>query len=217
MEIHAPKPPHSLKDFLLELLTITIGILIALSLEGVVQWVHHRHLVHEAEANLATEVAENQQEIRTTLQGLRTTRDQLSRVVDAIHQLQAHRTSRSFTNPTVNWTLSELHATSWNTAASTGALAYMGYPEVKRFTRVYDLQQEFMQMQSHTFDSAVNVYGLMPLAGKSASKITDSQLEAAERSTGIAIAAASGLMDIATALEKEYAGLAASSDHGSSP
>jgi hypothetical protein len=34
MEIHPPHAIHSAKDFLLQLLTITIGILIALALEG---------------------------------------------------------------------------------------------------------------------------------------------------------------------------------------
>ena len=47
MEIHSPHPIHSVKDFLLQLLTITIGILIALTLEGTLERAHHRRLIHE--------------------------------------------------------------------------------------------------------------------------------------------------------------------------
>jgi hypothetical protein len=38
MEIHAPRHIGSWKEFFRELLTITIGILIALSLEGLLGW-----------------------------------------------------------------------------------------------------------------------------------------------------------------------------------
>src|SRR4051794_19559960 len=50
---------HGWRDFLLHLLTITIGLFIALSLEGLVQWHHHRELVHEAEMSLHTEIRAN--------------------------------------------------------------------------------------------------------------------------------------------------------------
>ncbi len=60
LDIH---PPHSriqgFKDFSLHLLTITIGLLIALSLESCVEWQHRRHLVREAEDGLNGEVKEN--------------------------------------------------------------------------------------------------------------------------------------------------------------
>ena len=51
MEIHPPeKPIHTVRDFLLQLMTITAGILIALSLEGAIEWSQHRTLVSEVKA-----------------------------------------------------------------------------------------------------------------------------------------------------------------------
>ena len=45
LDVHPPhEKVHGFKDFLLHILTITIGLLIALSLEGCVEWRHHRHL-----------------------------------------------------------------------------------------------------------------------------------------------------------------------------
>ena len=52
-----------------------------------------------------------------------------------------------------DWTLDELHATSWNTASATGAIAHMDYSQVKRYTRIYDLQQQFMTTQNRAFDA----------------------------------------------------------------
>ena len=60
IEVHPPtEPVHGWRDFLVHLLTITIGLVIALSLEGCVEWRHHRHLVHEAEASLQREIESN--------------------------------------------------------------------------------------------------------------------------------------------------------------
>jgi hypothetical protein len=54
VEVHPPsKPIHSIKDFMVHLLAITIGLLIALGLEAAVEAVHHRSLVREARHNIA--------------------------------------------------------------------------------------------------------------------------------------------------------------------
>jgi hypothetical protein len=49
MDLHPPHQPiHTLKDFLLHLLTITVGLFIALTLEAAIESLHHRHLVRDA-------------------------------------------------------------------------------------------------------------------------------------------------------------------------
>jgi len=60
IDVHPPhEPMHGWRDFFLHLTTITIGLLIALSLEAAVEWQHHRHLAHEAEASLHSEIEHN--------------------------------------------------------------------------------------------------------------------------------------------------------------
>ena len=60
IEVHPPSEPvHGWRDFLIHLATITIGLLIALSLEGCVEFWHHRSLVHEAEASMQIEIEGN--------------------------------------------------------------------------------------------------------------------------------------------------------------
>ncbi len=58
--------PFTVGAILLDLATITIGLLIALGLEGCVEWQHHRHLVHEAEASLRAEIKSNESTLKVT-------------------------------------------------------------------------------------------------------------------------------------------------------
>ena len=63
MDIHPPHPIHTWKDFGVQLVTITAGILIALSLEGVRESLHDRALVREARENIRREITDNQREV----------------------------------------------------------------------------------------------------------------------------------------------------------
>jgi hypothetical protein len=57
LDVHAPHEKiHGIRDFLLHLFTITVGLLIALALEGCVERWHHRELRNEADANLRQEL-----------------------------------------------------------------------------------------------------------------------------------------------------------------
>jgi len=56
MEIHKPKAAHSWREFLTEIGTIVIGILIALSLEQSIEALHERQLGHEAQEAIDAEM-----------------------------------------------------------------------------------------------------------------------------------------------------------------
>jgi hypothetical protein len=79
IEVHPPHGPvQTWRDFLLHLATITIGLLIALGLEGCVEWMHHRHLVHQAEASLKTEIENNDSAAQKLLASLHKQQDVLA-------------------------------------------------------------------------------------------------------------------------------------------
>ena len=72
MDVHPPSEPiHSWRDFFIHLITITIGLLIALSLEGVVEWFHHRHLVDQARVDMREELLGNRQSLAQNLSFVR--------------------------------------------------------------------------------------------------------------------------------------------------
>src|SRR4051812_26291602 len=82
MEIHAPdKPSHSKKEFMLHMLTVVLGILIELALDGMVTWAHHRILVREARANNATELQNNKETIQKAVTEIQARQKQLEDMI----------------------------------------------------------------------------------------------------------------------------------------
>lgn len=59
MHIHKPKPLHSLREFLSEIIVIVAGIVIALGGEQVVEAIHWHHKVESAEAAIRTELGDD--------------------------------------------------------------------------------------------------------------------------------------------------------------
>src|ERR1700689_3634043 len=87
IDIHPPHQPiHGWREFFLHLATITIGLLIALGLEGMVEWQHHRHLVHEAEASLHNEIKSNSDAMKRALDSLHKNQENLKRDVSLLKQ-----------------------------------------------------------------------------------------------------------------------------------
>ena len=150
MDIHPPHGPvNSFKDFLLHLLTVILGILIALSLEGLIEWHHHRSLAEEARSNLTAEIRENRQLLAGGLPAAPAAEQRLKATIETIEAYRKDR--RDDRTSKLDWSfgLFPLSATGWSTASSTGALSYMDYSEVQGYTRAYVLQDEFLTMQQN--------------------------------------------------------------------
>ena len=57
MDIHKPKPWHGWREFLKEIGTIVIGVLIALGAEQAVEWLHWQEKVHATERAVRRDLA----------------------------------------------------------------------------------------------------------------------------------------------------------------
>ena len=156
MEVHPPHSPiHSVKEFMLHLLAITIGLLIALGLEAGVEWIHHRHLVREARENIAQEIRDNQKNLAKELAVLPQEEGQLERLMGVVGDLEHGRASKP---DKMVWSVTRLSDSSWNTAFSTGAVAHMDYDEVRRYSQLYALQQMFNSTMDHYLESRRDMY-----------------------------------------------------------
>src|SRR6516225_7037399 len=95
MDIHPPLGPlMSWREILLHLGIVTIGILIALSLEGLVEWNHHRHLVREARENIRIEIEDNQKELTGHLKQVEKIRSDHHAILQWIADLRkSHKSS----------------------------------------------------------------------------------------------------------------------------
>jgi len=143
MDVHPPHGPiRSWKDFTLHLLTITIGLLIALTLEAAVQSLHHRHTVKEARANLRREIGENHTLYAENLRFLQTKLAQLEQDVDQLRDLRAGKTPEKFE---LQWSFdwSSYPDSAWKSARDSGAIGYMRPEVIKKYSELYG-QQSFV-------------------------------------------------------------------------
>jgi hypothetical protein len=101
LEVSPPHQPiHSWKDFLLHLLTITIGLFIALTLEAAVESMHHRHMVREARQNLRREIVDNHKLYANNVLKLQLNRNRLSHDIEQLREL---RDGRKLDSPNLSW------------------------------------------------------------------------------------------------------------------
>lgn len=114
LDVHSPHERiHGFRDFLLHLLTITIGLLIALGLEGCVEWSHHRHLRQEADANLHQEIRDNKKELAETRSSIANERENLINVLKFLEarslnqHYNIHRLSLNFNLATLRTRVGE--------------------------------------------------------------------------------------------------------------
>jgi hypothetical protein len=145
MDVHAPhKPIHSTKEFLVHLLAITIGLLIALGLEATVEWVHHRHLARDARENIFQEFRANQKDVLRQLKALPAEDKHLDEILSMVNDAQHGRPHKPMED--FMWTGVLLRDSAWNAASSTGAIAFMDYDEVRRYSQVYALQKLYVSL-----------------------------------------------------------------------
>jgi hypothetical protein len=143
LDVHPPHGPiRSWKDFTLHLLTITIGLLIALTLEAAVQAMHHRHMVKEARANLRREIIENQRLYTQNLRSLQAKMVQLQQDIDQLRELRAGKTPEHFD---LQWSFdwNGFVESAWTSARDIGAVGYMQSEVVEEYSGLYS-QQTFV-------------------------------------------------------------------------
>jgi hypothetical protein len=143
IEVHPPEEPlRGWRDFLIHLATITIGLLIALSLEGCVEFWHHRSLVHEAEESMQVEIRANAKELQGALDDVRKEQEYLSQDIAVMKKIIAHPNETNREDLTINFRIRGFNNVSWKTAESTGALSYMPYERAKEYSNLYGAQNE---------------------------------------------------------------------------
>jgi hypothetical protein len=141
MDIHAPhQPVHSWRDFFTHIVIITIGLFLALMLEAGVEWMHHRHIVHEARANIRQELQGNHDNAQKDLGYIQAAIDRANANLATIRRLRADQ--KNFKGSLdYSMQFASFDSAAWTTARETGALGYMPYKEVQDDGGLYTDQQ----------------------------------------------------------------------------
>jgi hypothetical protein len=155
LDVHPPhERMHGFRDFALHLMTITIGLLIALSLEGCVEWREHRRVLHEAETGLRGEIDHNSKIVVSLRPLIDAQQKELDDDLTVLDRLKTHP-SASPGQLSFGYRGSTFDDVAWKTAQSTGALAYMSYSEASAYSNVYDLQNEVFKAEKDVTDEVL--------------------------------------------------------------
>jgi hypothetical protein len=176
VDVSSPHQPiHSWKDFLLHLLTITIGLFIALTLEAAVEAMHHRHLVREARANLQAEMVENRKLYAINVLKLQLNRNQLAHDIEQLREL---RDGRKLDNADLSWTWdwNSYRDAAWKTAHESGAVSYMDSESISTYSTVY-AQQDYVNATAVAILNEESRVGAPLAATKDAAKLNAAELE----------------------------------------
>jgi len=203
MDIHPPHGAiHTKKDFFIHLLTIIAGILIALGLEALITWGHHRTLVHEARANLAIEIRNNKETVDKASAEMRNRQQGLADIIHAMQALEAGKPAPK--NLSYTFVGYNLYSTAWTTAAASGATAHMDYEQLKRYTDLYNLQQIFMNLQYQAFAATAEISDLRWIMDRDPKTISKARMEQIETASARYLTILDALTDAAQQLSKKY-------------
>jgi hypothetical protein len=215
MDIELPHGPvETWRDFFVHLVVITLGLLIALALEGIVGYVHERHLVHEANANITSEMRDNQKEVEDSVKSCTKYQEDMKHLIAVMEQARAGQNLHGSVN--LAFEKADLNTASWRTAAATGAIAFMRYRSVKRYEDIYGSQADFELAQDRAMDSWASLYApFMQFVGPGGNdkdngkkaKLTDAQvaqIDKIEEQTQLYIGRLIVVQSIGKALDRQY-------------
>jgi hypothetical protein len=137
---HIPPRRRRLRHFLLQLLPVTAGILIALLVVGAVDLARSRALVGAAREAIALEIAENARALENRATSFAVMQDELANVSALVDDI-LNRGRSDIDSYSYTLDLPRLTRASWDSADRTGALAHMDYAEVRRYAELYARQQ----------------------------------------------------------------------------
>jgi hypothetical protein len=137
MDIHAPEgPTHSFKDFFIHIVIVTIGILIALGLEGIRETIYEHRIVRDARENFRAELQANRTNLDKEILNDNKTLTQIDQIIADLPKLRLNPTQLKERVAELKPSGYFFSSSRWESALSTGALGHMPVEEVNRYAEV---------------------------------------------------------------------------------
>jgi hypothetical protein len=134
MEMHPlASAPHSFKDLAIHIGIVTVGILIALSLEGVRESIHEHGLVRDARASFRLEIEPDIRQMTLELAKVDTANHATQAVIADLPTLANDPVELKQRVDAIFTSGYSLTSSSWAGALSSGALSHMSADEVSRY------------------------------------------------------------------------------------
>jgi hypothetical protein len=164
MDIHKPKPWHGVREFLKEIGTIVIGVLIALGAEAVVERLHEARLSDEAQAIVRDEINVDITNMATRFAPER--EDCVQRRLDEIDALlDRAEAGQAFAPPAVFGMPKKplVFTQRWVAATAGGRTSLLSSTEQRKFGRVYAYLQRLDEDLTQERDAWFTLHALKGL------------------------------------------------------
>jgi len=163
VEVHPPHHPiMSVKEFLIHMLAITIGLLIAVGIEGLVELHHERKLVNEARETLREEIDHNSKTVSDALPDIESEKTAMADNIKLLTRITENPKDKDAQLGAIRagFNIVGLRNTAWKTAQATNALAFMPYDEAQRYADIYGAQQAFSDEQDKLLEDEAQLMGV---------------------------------------------------------
>jgi hypothetical protein len=188
LDVHAPhRPIHGWKDFLLHLVVITVGLLIAVGIEGCVELHREHKLVREARETMREEIQHNSDKMKDAVVTLDQQRETMKKNIAALTRIQENPKDKEAQNAQIDadFSIIGLRETAWKTAQTTGALSFMPYAEAQRYSDVYGAQKDFLDEQDKILEDEAQFLGLIAKTNFGHNGVTPEQASLALERFGV--------------------------------
>jgi hypothetical protein len=170
MEISPPHHPvRSLKEALVHILIVTIGILIALSLDGIREGFRERRLVQDARDNFQLDIRANETHLASETGNLRKVEQAIS--ADLAQMKGSDAAAAGPLKEPIQPGFYFFRTTSWDTALSTGALGRMDPAEVSRYADIHEDVLFYTAIQGEALKAYLDLQALQSLPNLSREQI----------------------------------------------
>ena len=175
MDIHPPGGSiHSLRDYLLHLSMVVLGIVIALGLDGLREVWHERALVRHSVEAMRSEVQYNRDFLSKAITNYDQSRVAVQGIVRLIEARQHQQpVDDAALTRTLNLAIPPLNSGAWQAAVTTQALAHMDYPQAQLWSSAYAFQNQVQLLQNDW----ISVYGRLSLLGRISDDESPEQLQ----------------------------------------
>ena len=192
LDVHPPPhAAHGWRDFFVHIVTIVIGLLIAIGLEQAVEGIHHRQEVSEARAAIAQERIENQHQFATTTELFRGETKRFQRNLAVLQYLQQHPGAAPESWPgKISWHcyITAFSTAAWQAAQHSGVTTRMSPADVRQLEHLYD-QLGVVQASSAERLRAISAARRYTASDANPSRLTETQLaNEIERAEAVLIA-----------------------------
>ena len=140
LDIHKPKPWRGLPEFVKEIGTIVIGVLIALGAEQGVEWLHWRHEVEAERRSLLAEAQDALNVVRDRQAGQECVDARLNQVHVLIQRHERHQPLKIL-GPMGRHIRDSATLGTWQIALTGQALAHMNHDERLAFSSAFGIYQ----------------------------------------------------------------------------